>query len=105
MNTVPFIFLDVFIIICSFVYLNQSNSGGKTLTKTVILLLVYHVYDVVFNFLTSYFYQYLSDGVFNLMWYTVNPIVGIIYYIFLAYFIYLSVEKHVPDFDKVFDTE
>jgi hypothetical protein len=105
MNILPFIFIDIFVIICSLLFLNHSNPLSKTLTKTVILLLVYHVYDVIFNFLTSYFYQYLSDGVFNLMWFWVNPIVGIVYYIFLTYFIYLSIEKHVPDFDKVFDAE
>jgi hypothetical protein len=105
MNILPYIFIDVFILICSLKYLSQPNSYKLSFRKIVILLLIFGVYDIIFNFLTSYFYQYLSEGIYKLMWFWVNPIVGIVYYVFLAYFIYLSVEKYVPDFDKVFDTE
>lgn len=103
MNVLPFICIDIFIICSSIFFLSYNKKPAKYLRYIVLVLLVYSVYDVLFNFATSYFYNYLGDKAFNLVWNIINPIVGIIDYIFLSFAFYFAVQKARPNFDELSD--
>jgi hypothetical protein len=103
MNILPYIFIDIFVIVCCIIYLNFNKKNQKPIRFIVNILLVYFVYDVLFNFATSYFYNYLGDKAFNLIWNIINPIVGIIYYVFLSFALYLALQKAKPSFDEMPD--
>jgi hypothetical protein len=103
MNVLPYIFIDIFVVGSSIYVLNFSKNLNKSIRFLLLILLIYLVYDMLFNFATSYFFNYLGDKAFNLIWNLINPIVGIIYYVFLSFGFYFAVQKTQPNFDEMPD--
>ncbi len=105
LNIIPYIFIDLFNIGACFQYFYKSKKTEKSIHLIIRILLIYSLYDIVFNFSSSYFYNYLSESVFNLIWNLINPIIGIVYYLFLAYSFYFAAKKSAPNFNNIAEFE
>ncbi|MCP9766506.1 hypothetical protein EGI22_01210 [Lacihabitans sp. LS3-19] len=103
MNILPYIFIDFFNIVACILAFRLISKLDLSLKYFLGIHLFYSFYDVVINFASSYFYKYLNERIFNLIWYKANPVVGLVYYTFLAYVFYVASKEQKPNFEKIKD--
>lgn len=100
MNVLPFIFIDIFNIMCCLLCFKSDTKFRLSLKLFLGVQLAYSFYDVLVNFASSYFYNYLNEYFFNLIWFTLNPIIGFFYYSVLTYIFFLSAKEITPKFEN-----
>jgi hypothetical protein len=103
MNLLPFLFIDFLVIFCSVLCLNARLKVTKELSNFLIISIVYFIYDCVFNVVSTYYFRYLNEQVFNALWYGLSPIIGMFWYLFLAFTFYKSAKSKSPEFSKISD--